>query len=68
MNDITLAFLVVSFVFSFFPEASLVGDPTWAADMNWAIVMFAATCLLAMVYYWVGGQRYVPPVRLVKQE
>lgn len=68
INDITLAFLTLCFVFSFFPETPLNGDSTWAADMNWAIVMFAATCLLAMVYYFAGGRRvYVPPVKLVKQ-
>lgn len=69
LNDISLAFLVLSFVFSFFPQAPSVGDPQWAADFNWAIVMFGATCGLAALYYWAGGRRiYVPPVRLVKSE
>ena len=69
MNDIALAFLVVSFALSFFPETPLDGDPTWAADMNWAILMFAVTCFLALVYYCVRGRHvYVPPVRLVKHE
>ncbi|EMC93285.1 hypothetical protein BAUCODRAFT_235090 [Baudoinia panamericana UAMH 10762] len=69
INDITLAFLFVGFVFSFFPEAPSVGDPNWAADFNWAIVIFAATCLLALLYYVCGGHRqYVAPVSLVKQD
>ncbi|KAF2726093.1 amino acid transporter [Polychaeton citri CBS 116435] len=69
LNDITLAFLFISFVFSFFPIMPMTNDPTWAADFNWAIVMFSATCLLALVYYHLGGKRvYVPPVRLVKSE
>ena len=69
INDITLAFLVVSFVFSFFPEYPSVGDPAWVADFNWAIVIFAATCLLALIYYISGGgQKYVAPVSLVKQD
>ena len=69
MNDISIAFLLLSFVFSFFPEAPIVGDPSWAADFNWAILMFAATCGLALIYYWLGGRHiYVPPVRLVKKE
>lgn len=69
VNDITLLALVVGFVSSFFPAAPSAGDPAWAADFNWAIVIFAATCLLAMVYYVCGGrQRYVAPVSLVKEE
>ena len=69
VNDITLAFLLVGLVFSFFPVAPLVGDPEWAADMNWAIVIFAATILLASGYFWAGGRHaYVAPVALVKQE
>lgn len=69
VNDFSIAFLIVSFVFSFFPEAPIVGDPTWAADFNWAIVMFGATCFIATAYYLAGGRNvYVPPVRLVKNE
>ena len=69
INDITLAFLVIAFVFSFFPEAPSIGDQTWATDFNWAIVIFSATCLLALAYYLCGGRnKYVAPVSLVKQE
>jgi amino acid transporter len=69
INDISLAFLMVGFVFSFFPLAPLVGDSAWAADMNWAIVIFAATIILASGYYWAGGRRkYIAPVSLVKQD
>ena len=69
VNDITLAFLAVGFIFSFFPVAPLVGDPAWAADFNWAIIIFAATIFLAIGYFWAGGRhKYVAPVSLVKQE
>ncbi|KAK0933469.1 hypothetical protein LTR29_014929 [Friedmanniomyces endolithicus] len=69
LNDIALAFLFVGFVFSFFPQAPAVGDPAWAAHFNWAIVIFSATCTLALVYYVCGGSRRdVAPVALVKQE
>ena len=69
INDISLLSLVVGFVFSFFPEAPSMGDPTWATDFNWAIVIFAATCLIASVYYVLGGRtKYVAPVSLVKAE
>jgi amino acid transporter len=69
INDITLAFLLVGFVLSFFPVAPLIGDPAWAADMNWAIVIFAATIALASGYFWAGGRQvYVAPVLLIKQD
>lgn len=69
INDITLAFLFVGFVFSFFPTAPSVGDPEWAADFNWAIVIFTGTCALAGAYYAIGGgKRYVAPVTLVKED
>ncbi|KAK5127065.1 hypothetical protein LTR85_008424 [Meristemomyces frigidus] len=69
INDISLAFLFVGFVFSFFPVAPSTGDPAWAKDFNWAIVIFAATCLLALLYYLCGGRKkYVAPVSLVKQD
>ena len=69
INDITLAFLAIGFVFSFFPVTPLAGDAAWAADMNWAIVIFAATVVLAGSYFWAGGShKYVAPVSLVKQD
>lgn len=49
--------------------APSVGDPTWAADFNWAIVIFAATVILASGYFFAGGRhKYVAPVSLVKQD
>ncbi|KAK0304625.1 hypothetical protein LTR82_017132 [Friedmanniomyces endolithicus] len=43
LNDITLAFLLVAFVFSFFPTSPAVGNPAWASQFNWFV-------LLAMVF------------------
>lgn len=69
INGISLAFLAVIFLFSFFPTSPLAGSPDWAANFNWAIVIFSATCLLALAYYVFGGSRkYVAPVSLVKEE
>jgi choline transport protein len=69
VNDISLAFLFVGFVFSFFPMAPSVGDAAWAVDFNWAIIIFSGTCVLAGVYYVLGGgERYVAPVSLVKED
>jgi choline transport protein len=69
VNDISLAFLLVGFIFSFFPLAPSVGDAAWAADFNCAIVILSGTCVLAGVYYVLGGgERYVAPVSLVKTD
>jgi choline transport protein len=69
VNDISLAFLFIGFVFSFFPLVPSVGDTAWLVDFNWAIVIFSGTCVLAGIYYvLVGGERYVAPVSLVKEE
>lgn len=69
INDISLIFLAIIFIFSFFPTDPSHGDPEWAANFNWAIVLFAATCALASGYYVMQGRRlYVAPVSLVKDE
>lgn len=53
------------FVFAFFPMAT----PVVAETMNWGVVMFAAWCTIAGVYYLVHGRRvYTPPVSLLKRE
>jgi amino acid transporter len=70
LNDVSLAFLIIAFVFSFFPTTPLLDSVIWAADFNWSIVIFAVTCLLALTYYLAGGgrEKYIAPVSLVKQE
>lgn len=69
INDITLAFLVVAFFFSFWPSYVLVGDPTAAADFNWAILVLVVVGVLSFAYYFAGGRhKYVAPVSLVKTE
>ncbi|KAH6838420.1 amino acid permease-like protein [Alternaria rosae] len=53
VNDLALAFLVVSFIFSFFP---IVPNPS-ATDMNWASLMFGAMAIIATVNYFVSARR-----------
>ncbi|KAF2659732.1 amino acid permease-like protein [Lophiostoma macrostomum CBS 122681] len=65
INDLSLIFLVVAFVFSFFP---MTPKPA-AVDMNWAIVMFGALGILATGHYFISARHhYVAPVSLVKQD
>ena len=65
INDISLAYLVIAFVFSFFPadaETNVVG-------MNWAIAMLAGVSLLALLYYMIDGRKkYISPASIVKKE
>lgn len=69
INDVSLAFLIIGFIFSFFPLSPSVGDPSWLVDFNWAIIIFSGTCVLAGIYYVLGGgERYIAPVSLVKEE
>ena len=65
INDVALAFLVLSFVFSFFPETPMPGG----AGMNWAVVIFAFVIMAAGTNYWVQARNiYVAPVSLVKRQ
>lgn len=65
VNDFALVFLVVAFVFSFFP---MTPKPA-PADMNWAALMFGALGILAGITYLVSARHsYIAPVSLVKQE
>lgn len=64
VNDVALGFLLVTFVFSFFPETPA---PS-AADMNWAIAIFGGVAIIAGVDYAVRGRHeFIGPVSLVKQ-
>jgi len=64
INIGAVAFLLVVWVFIFFPVAT----PVTAASMNWNVVMFCGTMLFAVVYYFFSGRHtYKAPVTLVKR-
>lgn len=65
VNVGAVAFLLVVWVFVFFPLAPAVTPET----MNWSILMFGSTMLFAVAYYLVVGRKtYRSPVDLVKRE
>jgi len=65
VNIGAVAFLLVVWVFVFFPLTPVVTPET----MNWSILMFGSTMLFAVVYYMlVGKKTYKSPVDLVKRE
>jgi choline transport protein len=77
INAISLVFLVVALIFSFFPTAPYFpgqdfsdgGKTWWAEDYNFAIFIFTLIFVLAGVYYVCGGRKkYLPPVSLVRRD
>lgn len=65
INIGAVAFLLVVWVFIFFPVAT----PVTPSTMNWNVVMFCGTMLFAVVYYFFRGRySYTSPVDLVKRD
>ncbi|KAM3421995.1 hypothetical protein BST61_g2372 [Cercospora zeina] len=65
VNAIALCYLLMIYVFLFFPAAT----PVEPESMNWAIVMFISIMSIATLWYFVQGHKsYVPPVALVRRE
>jgi choline transport protein len=64
LNAFSLAFLAIVLVFSFFPGSP---NPT-AASMNWAILMYGAVMIFALLHYFISA-RYVydGPVEYVRK-
>jgi choline transport protein len=64
VNIGAISFLLVFWVFVFFPVAT----PVTLSTMNWNVVMFGGTMIFAMIYYLlVGKSTYTAPVELVKR-
>lgn len=63
-NAVGLAYLIVAFVFAFFP----IFVPVTTTNMNWAVAVYVGVASIAGVYYVAYARNsYVPPVaRLAK--
>ena len=63
INVLAIAFLLVAYVFLFFPSAP---DPS-PATMNWAILVYGVVLVFAGLYYLVRGRHeYDGPVHYVR--
>ena len=63
INIIALCFLIVIWLFQFFPAAP---NPA-PGDMNWSCVIWTAVLIFFMTYYVVLGRHtYTGPVKYVK--
>jgi hypothetical protein len=64
INLTAITFLSVQFVFIFFPTAPNPSLPY----MNWTIVIFGATVVLSLAWYYIRGkQAYLGPVEYVRK-
>lgn len=64
INGISVAFLSITFIFSFFPLAT----PVIPSTMNWNVLIYGFALLFAVGFYFVQGKYvYAGPVCIVKQ-
>ena len=64
INLVAVVYSSFAMVFICFPVAT----PVQSASMNWAIVMFSAVLIIAMIYYFKHAHRvYVGPVAYVQK-
>jgi choline transport protein len=65
VNIIAVLFLLLIFVFAFFP----LGTPVTPETMNWSSLIYGTIVVFAVVYFFVHGRKvYEGPVVLVKQD
>lgn len=64
INLAAVAYLLVVWVFIFFPTST----PVTPSTMNWNVVIFGGTMVFAVIYYFIIGRKhYKSPVELVKR-
>jgi choline transport protein len=64
LNAVSLAFLMIAFVFSFFPGTN---NPN-AEQMNWAILIYGAVMVFALMHYFISARHvYDGPVEYVRK-
>ena len=64
-NIIAVLFLLLVYVFAFFPLAS----PVTVETMNWSILLYGAVVIFSLVYFYAYGRHaYQGPVVLVNKD
>jgi choline transport protein len=65
INVISVLYLIIVFIFSFFPETAIVN----AQLMNWNILIYGFTIVFAISWYFVRGKsQYASPVEYVRKD
>ena len=64
INIVAVAFLSITFIFSFFPLST----PVKPDSMNWNVLIYCSALIFAVGFYFVRGKNvYAGPVSIVKQ-
>lgn len=64
INAVAVVFLLMTFIFSFFPLAT----PVVASTMNWNVLIYGSAIIFAVGFYFARGKHvYEGPVVVVKQ-
>jgi choline transport protein len=65
INDFSILYLIIVFVFTFFPETAIVNAQT----MNWNILIYGFTLAFAVVWFFFRGRsQYDGPVEYVRKD
>lgn len=65
VNIVALAFMAVTYIFTFFPLAV----PVTLETMNWSCLIYGGVIIIAFVYYAAYGRHiYSGPVVLIKRD
>ncbi|UNI19419.1 hypothetical protein JDV02_005603 [Purpureocillium takamizusanense] len=65
INILSIAYLIVVFVFSFFPQTVIVT----LESLNWNILIYGFTILFAVIWFFVRGRKqYLGPIAYVRRE
>ena len=65
VNVIGLAYLVIAWLFAFFP----LGTPVTLGTMNWAAAVYGGVAIVASIYFGMFARRtYIAPVSRVSKE
>lgn len=57
VNILTLCYIVIIFIFSFFPLAI----PVDVKSMNWAVVLYFGVVFIGIAVYFIRGNKFVEP-------
>lgn len=64
VNILTLVYIVIVFIFSFFPLAI----PVDLTTMNWAVVLYFGVLVIGVVLYMIRGKRFVEPKPIYRDD
>lgn len=64
VNVLTLVYITIVFIFSFFPLAI----PVDLTTMNWAVVLYFGFLLIGVAAYFIKGNKFVEPKPIYRKD